>query len=237
MNQSQRMIESLYQVGEGYTLNVATTPLPKARAWAAKEFSKAGKDLDEMIPDFDANYQRLAKATRDSPDIPRVEMPVIEPEDMDRFRKDLAAGNIDLFKPLVFKEPFFPKNLLTNPKAASGWLKLGQKDGDPKDDVVKAKVGTTAAKQLKPIQGQIWLENIIGPILQFGLPSPKSPIAKTTLIISKDKFILDGHHRFGQAMLAMPDLKIKTLAVPIDIDLLLKMGRSYGNAMGRQQKQ
>jgi hypothetical protein len=77
---------------------------------------------------------------------------------------------------------------------------------------------------------------LVNNIIKFGKPGPGSPILNQTIITSKEGYILDGHHRFGQAMLADPDLKLKVLHIPLPISLLLKIGRSYGGAIGNRPK-
>ena len=109
-------------------------------------------------------------------------------------------------------------------------------DGNPKDDVIKGKWTKFPAKNLKPTQSQIWLEKLVGNIIQFGVPLDGSPITKASVIASQEGYILDGHHRYGQAMLANPPLKLSALYIPLDIKTLLAMGRSYGNAIGNKQK-
>ena len=230
------LCDDVVKLCENFKFNVANTPLKKAREFATFELKKVSKDLDTEIPDFDKNYLVLQKNTKNSPAIPRVQMPVIEPTDMKRFQKDLAKGHLDIFKPFVRKSEFFPKNLRPN-KQGRKFLTLGIKDGDDKDDVVKAELKSISAINLKPTQNQIWLENLMGPITKFGAPKAGSPILKTTVIVSEDGFILDGHHRYGQVMLINPQLKMSTLFVPLNIKLLLKIGRSYGNAIGNTQKQ
>ena len=219
----------------GFKLNVANVPVKKARAYAEEEFKKAGKDLDKLLPAFDTNYKALQKATKKALDIPRVNMPVIEPADMKRFLKDITSGKVDIFKPFAKGKEFFPKDLKKGPEGEE-FLNLGFKDGDKTDDIVPAKKKAVAANKLLPTQSQIWLEKLVDAMVKFGLPSPTSPIAKATIIVSKEGYILDGHHRYGQAMLGMPKLKMDSIFVPMDIDTLLKMGRSYGNAVGNQQK-
>lgn len=226
-----------YLTEDSFKLNVATVPLKKARGYAEIQFKKAGKSLDDIIPDFDKNYQALAKVTKSAPDIPRIDMPVIEPRDIQRFEKDLKGGNLDIFKPLTFKHEFFPKDLLGKRDKSSEFLQLGQKDGDKTDDIIKVKMTSLPGKSLKPTQSEIWLEELIANIVKFGVPSSGSPITKATIITSKSGFILDGHHRYGQVMLGKPSLGMKVLKVPLDIKTLLKVGRSYGNAIGHNQKQ
>ena len=93
------------------------------------------------------------------------------------------------------------------------------------------------ASKLYPSQSEIWLEKLIENLIQWGNPKEGSPVLTTTIIVTSDMYILDGHHRFGQAMLADPSLKMSSLFIPIDFDLLLKIGRTYGNSIGHKQKQ
>lgn len=219
----------------GFSLNIANLPLQKAREFTADLFAKQGKDLDKDLPDFDKNYMMLQKSLRKAKNIPRIDMPVIEPRDMTQFEKDLKSGHLDIFKPYAKGKLHVPKNLAPG-KGGEEWVRLGVIDGDPKDDVVAAKWTKMPAKNLLPTQSQIWLEKVAGNIAKFGIPKPGSPVTDQTIIVSKEGYILDGHHRFGQAMLGDPSLKLKALFIPIGIDLLVKIGRTYGNSIGNEQK-
>lgn len=240
MTQAYELIESLkytFNVHEMFKMNVASVPVAKAKEFAAKVFDEAGKDIDKELPDFEKNYMMVQKATKAAPDIPRIEMPVIEPHNIDQFEKDIKAGRIDIFKPFAFKGQQFPTDLLGNAEKSAEFLSLGQKDGKESDDRLKAKIEMIPAKSLKPTQSQIWLEKLATNIAKFGKPKAGSSVTNATIIVSKNNYLLDGHHRWSQALLADPKLKIRALKVPLDIDTLLKMGRSYGNAVGNAQKQ
>ena len=234
-----RFNKFLNDLNEGSkTLNVAKVPLPRAKTYAEGVYGSE-EELKKDIPDFDKNYLTLASLYNKSLDIDRIKMPVIEPTDMDTFNKRLNAGSIDIFKPHSLKKKPFP-----HPKDQGGmdksegnkWVTLGQKDGSKDDDVVKAKLTKIAANRLKPIQGQLWLEKLVNNIKKFGVPKAGSPVLETTLIVSKEGYILDGHHRHGQVMLVNPKLKMKALEVPLDIKTLLEMGRTYGAAIGNKGK-
>mgnify|MGYP000488710485 CR=1 FL=1 len=219
----------------GFSLNCAQLSPERADAYARAEFEKAGQDIDDVLPDFDLNYRRLQKACGKALGIPRVQMPVIEPPDIPRFEKALRAGKIDLLAPWARGKFFAPTNLTQG--SGEEWLNLGYADGSKTDDVIKAKLGRTPCTRLIPTQSQIWLEKLIGNIVRWGVPRQGSPITDSaTLIISTEGYILDGHHRYGQAMLADPGLRMKTLSVPLRIDDLVAVGRSFGNAIGNQQK-
>ena len=219
-------------------LNISRVSLKEARMYAEAEFKKAGKTLDTIIPDFDKNYTALQAQMKKALDIPRIKMPVIEPEDMKKFDSDLDKGKVDIFKPLTGnKEKWAPENWKPmSSKQGKNWVTLGIKDGDPNDDVIKANLTPITGKSLLPLQSQIWLEKLIGNIVKFGVPKSGSPVLSTTIITSKENYILDGHHRYGQVMLVDPSLKMKALHIPLDIQLLLKITRTYGAAIGNKPK-
>lgn len=219
--------------GGKYNLNVAKVPLDKARAYAEKIFG-GKEELDKALPYFDKNYQNLQNLyKKEALDIPRIKMPVIEPEDMKKFDERLKKGQIDIFKPFAMSKAKFKQ---AAKKEGDVWVKLGEKDGDPNDDKVLAAWTSLPGFRLKPLQGQLWLEKLVGNIKKFGAPKAGSPVLNTTIIVSKEGYILDGHHRHGQVMLAEPSLKMKALHIPLDIKTLLEMGRAYGDAIGNKPK-
>lgn len=225
----------LYEEG-GFSKNVASVPLVKARLYAEQVFRKAGKYLDKELPDFDERYLNLQNRTKKALDVPRINMPVIEPTDMKKFNRRLKSGRLDIFAPYAKGKLSTPTGLDTDKDEASKWIRLGVDDGSKSDDMVKAKWTSVPAKDLLPTQSQIWLEKLVGNIAKWGAPKTGSPVLSTTVIVSREGYILDGHHRFGQVMLSNPNLKIKALYIPLPIKLLLKIGRSYGNAVGNRQK-
>jgi len=218
-----------------FVLNCAKTPLDEARAYAEEVFAKAGKKLEEELPNFSQNYQALQKKCAQALDVPRIDMPVIEPTDMKKFQDDLKKGAVDIFAPYARGKLQLPKSM--SKKEGEQWITLGFSDGEKKDDKVRGKLTRFPVDTLKPTQSQIWLENMIPKMVKFGTPGPGSPLLNTTVIVSREGFILDGHHRFGQAMLADPSLKMRALYVPLSIKLLLKVGRSYGEALGNTAKE
>ena len=220
----------------GASMNIGTTSLADARAYAEKVFAKKpGRPLDQMIPDFDKNYMAVQKAVKSAMGISREKMPVVEPGDTKEFSKRLQSGKIDLFKPYLSGKLIRIKGQQKpmSPGDGNVFLTAGHKDGAKDDDKIPAKIGKTNASKMKPIQKQIWLEKVIGAISKFGIPSASSPVAKTTIITSKDNKIIDGHHRWAQVALAAPSMSMTTLKVPLGIDELLDLARTYGAAIGR----
>ncbi|PNX47664.1 MAG: hypothetical protein BV459_03950 [Thermoplasmata archaeon M11B2D] len=213
---------------------VHKTPLDKARAYAEKEFQKIGKTLDEEVPNFDENYKLLQKKLAQSKGVRRVDMPVIDPEQIGDFVKHLDDGRIDIFKPYA-EGKFVTQQELGKLEPGERWIDLGYKDGNKKDDVVKAKYTTVPVKDLKPIQEEVYFDKIVAPLVKFGKITQSGPVTKLTLITSSDNYIIDGHHRFSGMILSDPDLKASVVKVPLKIDDLLKVTLSYGDSVGNER--
>lgn len=220
----------------GYSINVATTQLSDARDFARRKFRQADKSLDSVLPDFDSNYEWLQDKLGKALGVPRIQMPVIEPDQMDDFDRALERGRVDLFKPYARGQLVAPDSFDSRDEAEE-WIRLGVKDGDPRDDVVDGKRTTVPASELLPTQDQIWLEKLVNNVIKFGKPYSGSPVLKQTIIVSRDGYITDGHHRFGQVMLADPDLEMDALYIPMGIDRLLDISRSFGAYLGNAPKE
>jgi hypothetical protein len=88
------------------------------------------------------------------------------------------------------------------------------------------------ASELLPTQSQIWLDKLLRGILQDGPLKVGDPRLDLTIIVSKDGYILDGHHRWASALITDPSLGIKALQAPIRIKELLPLAREYGKSVG-----
>lgn len=73
--------------------DVLTTSLREAAAVAREHF---GTPVEDFLPDFSLNYPRLQKTLSESPGYARVEMPVIDPGDLEDFREKLLRGDFPL---------------------------------------------------------------------------------------------------------------------------------------------
>lgn len=76
--------------------------------------------------------------------------------------------------------------------------------------------------KLKPTQQEINNEKVVKM-----LSAPPSVLAKP-VIVSKDFYILDGHHRWLALLNSKPDFKIQTYFVHLPIRQLLKRANSFG---------
>lgn len=90
-----------------------------------------------------------------------------------------------------------------------------------------AKLTKMQAVQLKPIQGQIWFDKVVDDIIKNGVPKPGGVVATLTIVVSSDRYILDGHHRWAQAMLANPTLQMKVLLADIPAKALIPTALSF----------
>jgi len=218
-------------------LELVKTDVTKAREHAEKAFSAKGRELDKELPGFDAAYNK-AKKIAGGGTTKRKDMPVITETDVKNLQRSLKSGSIDINAP---KSPDtsnpFPKGL----SAATGkkWLENGLKksDGDAKDDVVNVKLGKVKVGDLKPIQRQIYFDKSVGDIANFGAAGTKSFATSkdNTFIISSDKRIIDGHHRYLSAVLVDPTMMVNALIIDLPIKDLLPLTLSYSDAVGNQR--
>ena len=216
------------------SMEVDKTSVEQARAYAEKEFKKAGMSLDEVLPNFDANFA-LAKKTLKGGTTQRKDMPVIEIEDVRKMQARLQHGDIDIRKPYYKegKNPF-PQGL--SGKKAAEWMKWGIKDGKTEDDMITVKNATPTAKSLKPIQKQIYLSKAIEAIIGFGVKGSTYFLQKKSiLVVSSDNRIIDGHHRFLSALLIDPNMKLQAVSVDLPIKKFLPLALSYSDALGNKR--
>jgi hypothetical protein len=221
------------------SLNCANVPVDEAYDYALNQCDKDNKSLSSYFSNFKQNYLMLQNKCDLALDLPRIEMPVIEPEQMNEFQDSLAKGHIDIKEP-VAKSPQskvkYPTNLGFDLRGRQ-WLYRGTRDGAIEDDILETQMTEIAVADLKPSQSQIWLEKVIGMSLYFGpLKQSSEFLHEAPIIVSKDGYILDGHHRFGAAMISNPALRLTALKVDMEIRELVEMARSYGNAIGNEQK-
>lgn len=217
-----------------WRVEVHKTSLPEARKVAEKVLSKHKKTLDDTIPEFDTYYKMLQSAVGKSFGVARRDMPVINDDQIAMFQKLLKDGSLDILKPFAKGKRLTDKDI-QHLDDKSDYITLGLKDGATGDDKINAIVTSIPVKDLKPIQEQIFLDKVIAMIGQWGPAKQGGPVTKLTIIVSKDNFILDGHHRFACAMLSDPSLKLSALKVPLGIKELLDVTLAYGDALGNHR--
>jgi hypothetical protein len=128
--------------------------------------------------------------------------------------------------------------------AATAAIDGGKKDGNDKDDVVISKEANVSASELKAAQTEIIPEKAlgmaIGMINKTGIFSG-GPGGNLESIISKDLYIMDGHHRWAATYLADPGAKIiatqimlpgKALVSALNVVTVGKFGRGGNQGKG-----
>ena len=211
-------------------LELVSTPLDKAKAYAEK------KGILNDIPNFDKNY-KISQAQARKGTTQRKDMPRIDDDDVKKFQTRLAKGFIDIVK------PFAKTTNITNPfpQGLSGYdakdfLDRGLRDGNKTDDIIQLTIKKVPVKSLKPIQKQIYFDISATATAQFGVEkSTKFLTGKTFFITSKDRYIIDGHHRYLSAMLIDPDMKVNILSIDLPIAKLLPLSLGYGDAIGNKR--
>jgi hypothetical protein len=231
----ERSFKSLIRESGADVMNVANVPVEKARALMSALLGKYGKEINSELPNFDENYKLLQKKVKSAFDVPRSQMPVIRQIDLKELDDRLKEGHIDIFQPWAKGALYTPTTFKGDDRGT--WLKLGLKDGSKTDDMLDTQWTSVPAKSLLPTQNQVWVEKLAIGIGKDGAPKPGSFATDTTIVVSGDNYILDGHHRWGQVMLADPNMKMKILYVPIPIKTLIRIGKTYGAALGNKPRE
>jgi hypothetical protein len=106
----------------------------------------------------------------------------------------------------------------------------GKMDGDEGDDIVNTKKGSWSANKLKPSQNAIYLGKSLG----MAIGGVKG--GDLGAIISKDKHILDGHHRWAATLLSEPSASIQGIEAQLGIGDLVPVLRALGDALNNQRR-
>ena len=122
----------------------------------------------------------------------------------------------------------FPNPLSARLKAI--FQHKGDLDGSQGDDVVKTKAKTWKSSKLKPSQSAIYLGKSLG----MAVGGVKG--GDLGSIVSNDRHILDGHHRWAATMLADPTAKITGIEADLGIGDLVPVLRSLGDSIGNTRR-
>lgn len=216
-------------------LELTKTSVDKAYDWAVARFEKHDRILDEEFPDFRKNY-KLAQKKAGSGKLLRRDMPVIRSFQIREFQTRLMSGFLDIrapFAPQTDANDPFPKGL--SGRAAEKFMSAGLKvhDGSAKDDRIQVAQSKVAAKTLRPLQRQIYADKAIAMMAKTGVQANREFLAHNTFfVLSKDHFIIDGHHRMLTAMLVDPDIKVNSIIIGLPIKKLLPLALAFGDAKG-----
>lgn len=232
-------LQYLLEAGQAAgSLEVATLPLPHARAYAEAQFQKHQHlSLDAALPHFNQSYT-TAQALAQLGFAKRAEMPVIDEKDVHDLQWRLMGGFLDISEPHAKENAANPFPQGIDGDRAQRWLKDGlpQFDGGkPGDDRIKCSLTTVAAGKLKPIQKQIYFDKCIDASAKSGTAKATAFLKGATLVASTDHFIIDGHHRWMSANLIDPAMELKVLQVDLPIRTLLPLTLTYSDAIGNKR--
>lgn len=133
----------------------------------------------------------------------------------------------------------------TDPKTVSRWgvavpqpnlgiprSKMPQISAEYNDefiDFVKSKTGKDARKgtvkagELNSTQNELNLRKVAALMKKFNVQD----LAKIPLLVSQDKYVLDGHHRWASVRLKDPNARIPTILFGVPMRQLLKLALSF----------
>lgn len=214
------------------TMEVDQTSVQQAVVYAQKMLGS----LYDEIQNFPENY-KLLKQLASKGHTMRRDMPVIKSDDVRDFQSRLASGKIDIVSPFAqTTKPSDPFPTGLSGTQAEQWLTNGLQDGNSNDDRISVSIKTIEAKNLIPIQEQIYLDKCIDTIMNHGIAgSLKYLQQKSILIASSDNRIIDGHHRWASAILLDPNMSVHILSIDLPIKQLLPLALAYGDAIGNQR--
>jgi hypothetical protein len=110
------------------------------------------------------------------------------------------------------------------------FINKGYMDGDKVDDVVKTKPVGVPAMKLKASQDAVYLGKALGMAIG-GVEG-----GELGAIISKDDYILDGHHRWAATIFNNPNAVIKGFKADLAIGDLVPVLRALGDVFGNDRR-
>ena len=110
------------------------------------------------------------------------------------------------------------------------FTKKGKTDGDETDDVVKTKNATWKARKLNASQDAVYLGKALGMAIS-GIKG-----GNLGAIVSQDRRILDGHHRWAATILNDPEASISGIEAKLKIGDLVPVLRALGDVLGNARR-
>jgi len=216
----------------------------QARAFIKKVDPKF--DIEKEFKDFSKSFG-IAQRAAGLGQTKRKDMPVlngdVDPktkkptEDVEKLQRALEDGRIDHKPPFKDDESAkrpFPEGL--SGSKAKEWMEKGLKDGSKDDDPVDVTIERIKAKDLKPIQQQIYYDKSMKNTVENGVDKSIKFLAKKSFFVkSKDNYIIDGHHRWLSTMLIDPETTVNALSIDMPISELLDLTRAFGDALGNRR--
>jgi hypothetical protein len=94
---------------------------------------------------------------------------------------------------------------------------------------IKTGYETVNVGELRPIQEQIYFDQVIEKKAKSSLRKSKSFVGRNIFVVDKNYNIIDGHHRYLSAMLISPTVKVSVMKANTDLKTLLKHSLTYSD--------
>ena len=193
-----------------------------------------------MIP-----FTELLERAKGGQSAGTLELHAAAPEDAISWaERAFEKANKDLYESI----PDFQANLLIAKQHAIGGTKkrkempvITSRDmnglaGALKSYNVKVKSGKIPITKMKPMQFQIYVDKALTGIIRDGAQKTRQFLTTVTkFIISRDHYIMEGHHRFLQGILFDPTMKVNYFQVDMPKDELLAFLFAYAGRIGNAQ--
>jgi len=231
----------------GGIIEIATTDSATFRAMFLDRFG--GGPLAALAGDAVVNYRRLRKKVLADPlGIDRKDMPVIDRRHVERLHHDLVRGHFDLVPPYnrhlarllpADADRFIPTagEIAESKRLAQAWAH----SGDHRRDRVTARYDEQRTRRLRPIQRQIYLDKVFANLAEIAEAHPRQTLPHlerhfraTTLVVSGDRRIIDGNHRWATMMVCAPRFRLNCLVVELPLDTLLKVSMAFTGLIGNR---
>jgi len=215
----------LEEAAPGGTMELGQTPIEDAIAYC----NRMGLKIPKLEQHLKLAYKLFSYGKTK-----REDMPVINTVDVRELQHRLKNGNID------FNQPYSPNTDSSNPfpsglsySDAAKFMSNGLHDKSRPDDQIHVVQKLIPAKDLKPIQKQVYLDKAVLKIVKSN--GSIDYLRNAILICSSDNRIIDGHHRYLAALIVNPYFKVNCLVVDLPISKLLPFATAYGDAIGNER--
>lgn len=212
---------------------IKETSTKEAWIYLSDELFKQGIILNLLInfKDFEKRYKKINDLNNGY--IDREYMPTVSYKKTDKLEKFIKSLSESSVKDLQFSlEKNFNKlgiNFNFKKFIEKEIPSMYILESFSEKDKIKTEIKNIETKELKPIQNELFLEKVILNIKKYGIPSKENFITKRTLIISKNNFILDGHHRWITSMIFCPELELEVLKIKMTFEELYPILMKFNN--------
>lgn len=204
-----KLNEATNSTGAGFH-EVHLTDLSTARKIANDLCMKyQSRAIDDVIPKFDQNYQ-FVKTKIQIGIYKRKEMPVVGTSDVKRLQQLIRDDHLHLSD------------------------MFGKEQGNA-NDKLRVHVTSEICGKLKPLQKQVYYEKGIVYIAKNGVDGETKGLENVRLCISKDNYIIDGHHRWLTACLINPKMPIHIFRMGLNGKELLDLMNAYTDHVGNER--